>query len=63
MKAADGDRVFVADLAAERARLGEANVMGLARCPAADDAWLRGYELAVLLVAQANSLPRHASAL
>src|SRR5271166_1882724 len=31
MEPADGDGVFVADLAAERARLGKANVMRLAR--------------------------------
>ena len=56
MEPADGDRVFVADLAAERARLGEANVMRFGRRPAADDAGLSGDELAVLLVAQANGL-------
>ena len=56
------DAILVADLAAERARLGEANVMRFARRPAADNAGLRGYELAVLLVAQANGLPRDASA-
>ena len=56
MEATDRDRVFVADLAPDRARLGEANVMRLARRPAADNAGLSGYELAVLLVAQANGL-------
>jgi hypothetical protein len=61
MKSADGNRVFVADLAAERARLGEANVMGLGGCAAADDAGLRGDELAVLLVAQTNGLSGNAT--
>ena len=62
MEPADGDRVFVADLAAERAGLGEANVMRFGWRPAADDAGLRGDELAVLLVAQANGLRRNATA-
>ena len=56
MEATDGDRVLVADFSAERARLGEANMMRLARPPAADDARLCGDELAVLLVAQADGL-------
>src|SRR5271165_2652988 len=56
MEATDGDRVLVADFSAERARLGEANMMRLARPPAADDALLCGDELAVLLVAQADGL-------
>ena len=54
MEPAERDGVFVADLPSERARLGEANVMGFGRRPAADDAGLRGDELAVLLVAQAT---------
>jgi hypothetical protein len=41
MEPADGDRVFVADLAPQRARLGEPKVMGFRRRPAADDAGLR----------------------
>jgi hypothetical protein len=57
MESADGDGVFVADLAAERARLGEANVMRLTRRPAADNAGLRGHELAVLLIAQRIVFP------
>ena len=61
MEAADGDGVFIADLAAESARLGEANVMRLARRAATDDAWLRGDVLAVLLVAQADGLGRNAT--
>ena len=62
MEPADWDRVFVADLSAERARLGEANVMRLGRRAAADDAGLSGDELAVLLVAQANGFRRNATA-
>ena len=62
MEPADRDRVFVADLAAERAGLGEANVMGFGWRPAANDAGLGGDELAMLLVAQANGLRRNASA-
>jgi hypothetical protein len=50
----DLDCVFVADLAAKRPRLGEANMMRLAWLSAAHDARLGGDELAVLLVAQAN---------
>ena len=34
------DRVLVADLAGQRARLGKANMVRLARRAAADDAWL-----------------------
>ena len=59
MEATDRDGVFVADLAAERARLGEPNVMRLARPSAADNAGLCGDELAVLLVPQPDSLWRH----
>ncbi len=49
MKPADGDGVLVADFPAEGPGLGEANVMRLARRPAADDAGLRGDEFAMLL--------------
>ena len=62
MEPADGDGVFVADFSAERTRLGEANVMRLGGRPAADDAGLRGDELAVFFVAQANGFPHNASA-
>ena len=61
MEPADRDRVFVADLAAERARLGKADVMGFRGRAAADDARLRGDELAVLFVAQANGLSDNAT--
>ena len=59
MEATNWDGVFVADFAAERARLGKANVMRLARRPAADDARPGCYIFAVLLVAQANGLDRN----
>ena len=60
MQATDWHGVLVADLAAERARLGKANVMRLARRPSADDAGLGCYIFGVLLVAQANGLDRNA---
>jgi hypothetical protein len=52
--AADWDRVFVADLATKRARLRESNVMRFGCCATAEETWLRGDELAMLLVAQAD---------
>ena len=61
MEPADRDGVFVADLAAERVRLSKANVMGFGGRAAADDARLRGDELAVLLVAQTNGLSDNAT--
>ena len=61
MDAADWDGVFVADLAAERARLGKANVVRFGGRAAADDAGLRGDEFAVLLVAQTDGLRRKAA--
>ena len=54
MESADGDRVLVADFSAQRAWLCEANVMRFGWRPTADDARLRGDELAVLLIAQSN---------
>lgn len=61
MKSAYGDGEFVADFAAECARLGKANVMRFGRHPAADNARLQGDELAVLFVAEANGLRRNAT--
>ena len=61
MEPADRDGVFAADLAAERARLSKANVMGFGGRAAADDARLRGDELAVLLVAPTNGLSDNAT--
>ena len=58
VKSADGHGVFVADLAAKRPRLGEANVMRFARNPAADDARLRCDVFAVQFVAQSDGLRR-----
>ena len=52
VEAADGNGVFVADLAAERTRLGEANVVRFARGPPAHDAGLGCDIFAVLLVAK-----------
>src|SRR5271157_3855695 len=62
MESADGESEFVADLSTERARLRETNVMGFRGCSTADDAWLRGDEFAVLLVAQADGLRCNATA-
>ena len=61
VEAADRNRVLVADLSSERARLGEADVMRLGGGPAADDAGLSGDELAVLLVAQPDRLGHEAA--
>ena len=63
MDSADWDRVFVADLAAERSGLGETNVMRFGGRATADDAGLRGDESAMLLVAQTDSLRRKAASL
>ncbi len=59
MDPTNGDRVFVADLAAECRRLREANVMRFGGPTATYDARQRGDEFAVLLVAQTNGLRRH----
>ena len=45
MEPAYGDRVFVADLSAERPRLGEANVVRFGGRPAADGAGLEATNL------------------
>src|ERR1700733_7781432 len=62
MEPADRDRVFVTDLAAQRARLSEPKVMGFSRRSAADHAGLHSDVRAVLLVAQANRLGSDAAA-
>ncbi len=54
METANGDRILVADFATERARLGEANMVGFTRLPSADDAGLGCDKPAVLLVAQTD---------
>jgi hypothetical protein len=61
MEATDRNSVLVADLSAERARLGEAEMMRLAWSPPADHAGLRCDELAMLLVAEADHFGRHAT--
>ena len=55
MQSTDRDRVLVTDLAPNCARLGEANMVRLARRAATDNARLSGDEFAVLLIAQADS--------
>ena len=45
MDSADSDRIFVANLAAERARLSKANVVRFGGRTTADNAWLGGDEL------------------
>ena len=62
MKPTDRDGVFVADLAAERARLGKAKVMGFRGRPATDHAGLRGDKFAVLFVTQPDGLGRESTA-
>ena len=61
MEATDRNSVLVAHLSAECARLGEAEMMRLARRPAADHAGLRCDELAMLLVAESDRFGRHAT--
>ena len=53
---AQRNRPLVTDLAARGARLGEANVMGVARDAATDQAWLGGDEPEVVLVADPTGL-------
>ena len=62
MQSADRDRVLVTDLAPNCARLGEANMVRLARRAATDNARLSGDELAVFLIAQADSFRCDATA-
>jgi hypothetical protein len=56
METTDRNCVLVADLSAERARLGESEVMRLAWRPATDDTGLRCDKLAMLFVAEADHL-------
>jgi hypothetical protein len=60
--AADWNGVFVADLAAKRARLSEADVVRFTRSPAAYDAGLRRDVSAVLLVAKPDRFCGHSTA-
>ncbi len=52
------DCELVTDPAAQRARLDKPKVMRVRRRPAAHHAWLPGYELPVLLIAQAHRFPQ-----
>ena len=61
VKPADRNGIFVADLPAQRARLGKTKVMGFRRCSAADHAGLRGDEFAVLFITQPDGLGREAT--
>jgi hypothetical protein len=54
--AAERDGELVADLAAQRPRLAEAQVMGVGGAATADEAWLLGDELDVGFVADAARL-------
>ena len=56
MKAANRDRILITHLAAKRARLSKAEMMGFGRGSAADEAGQGSDELAMLPVAQANGL-------
>jgi hypothetical protein len=62
VQATHWNSVFVADLAAERARLGEANVVRFARHPAAYDTGPGREISAMLLVAKPNRLGGDATA-
>ena len=56
---AERHRKFVADFAAERPGLGEAQVMGVGRLPRAYQARLGGYKLPMELVAQSARFGRN----
>jgi hypothetical protein len=53
MGPAQWDRIFIANPAAEGARLGESQMMGVGRPSAADQAWLRRHEPEMRAVAVA----------
>jgi hypothetical protein len=61
VEAADGNRVFVADLSSERAGLREAQMMRFSRRAAAYDARLSHYEFAVLAIAKGDGLGHEAA--
>jgi hypothetical protein len=61
VEATDRNGELVADFAAERPRLSKTQMVGVGRRAAAHQAWQGGNELAVVLVAQANGLGRHAA--
>jgi hypothetical protein len=58
---ADGNRELVANLKAEAPRLRKTKMMGISGRAATDETGLAGYVFAVILVAQANCLWRHAA--
>src|SRR5271154_1758259 len=62
MQSTDRDRILVTVLAPNCARLGEANMVRLARRAATDNARLSSDELAVLLIAHADSFRCDATA-
>ena len=62
MQAAYRDGELVADLAAERPRLGKTQMVGISGRSAANHAGLRGHELSVVLVTQPNGPGRHTAA-
>src|ERR1700719_1999510 len=61
VQAAKWDRELIADLAAERADLGEAQMMRVHRFPPADEAWTRSHELDVSPISVASDFgkPEH----
>ena len=63
VRAAQRHRVFVADLAAQRARLGKRQMMGVRRLLGANQAGLRADEFEVLFVAAADGLGDGGSAI
>jgi len=56
-----GDGKLITDFAAERPRLSKTQMVGIGRCAAAHQAGLGGNEFAMVAVAQANGLGRHAA--
>jgi len=59
MNAAQGNRELVADPAPEGARLRKAQMVGIGRRTAADDAGLRGHEFAMAILYSIGLAPRH----
>ena len=53
---------LIADLASQGPRLGKAQMVGVCGRSTADQAWLPGHELAMVLVAQPDGLGRNAAA-
>ena len=53
---------LIADLASQGPRLSKSQMVGVGRRSTADQAWLPGHELAMVLVAQSDGLGRHTAA-